>query len=38
MGRAVIEIVFGCIVGLAIGGAVVWGVMKLGEYIVRVTS
>lgn len=37
MGRAVIEIVLGCIVGLAIGGAVIWGVMKLGEYIVEHT-
>lgn len=38
MSRAVVEIIFGCIVGLAIGGAVVWGVMKLGEYIVEHTN
>lgn len=31
------EILFGIVVGLALGGAVIWGVMKLGDYIVEHT-
>lgn len=33
--RAVCEIVFGCIVGLAIGGAVLYGVVELAGLIVE---
>lgn len=37
MSRAVLEIVFGCIVGLAIGGAVLYGVVELADLIVEHT-
>lgn len=36
--RALGEVLFGAALGLAIGGLIIWGVMALGDYIVRVTS
>lgn len=37
MSRAVCEIVFGCIVGIAIGGAVLYGIVELADLIVEHT-
>jgi hypothetical protein len=34
--KAAGEILFGIVLGLALGGAVILGVMKLGDFIVRV--
>ena len=36
--KAVAEIVAGIVIGLALGGLVIWGVMKIGDYIVEHTN
>lgn len=35
--KPVTEVLLGVVVGLALGGAMIWGVMKLGDYIVEHT-
>jgi hypothetical protein len=36
--KALGEVLMGAAIGLVLGGLLIWGVMKLGDYIVRVTA
>lgn len=36
--KPVAEILAGIVLGLALGGMVIWGVMKIGDYIVEHTN